>query len=482
VTLTLPEDWREWPPAMKRRLLWQLLARKEQRAPGPHALCTVPEARCIAAIAEADRNGLTGEKRVDWLADRGHMDWLVWLILAGRGFGKTRSGAEEAAWMANSGEPTRGAVVAPTFADARDVCIEGESGLLACLPPGSVAEWNRSLGELKLKNGSLIELYSAEKPGRLRGPQHHWAWCDEVAEWQYLEDTWDMLVFGLRLGDTPRIIATTTPKPRRRLRDILRRTSTIVTRGSTYDNAANLAGVIMKEFRDRYEGTRLGRQELHAELLDEVEGALWAMKDIEDNRIPLHLAPNILELLGRVVVAIDPAVTSKATSDETGIAVAGLTAGPCPFCHGATEPHGVFLEDASGRFTPKGWADVAAVKYHRWKGDRIIGEVNNGGDLVSANLASIHPGLPFSDVHASRGKVRRAEPVAALYEKGKIHHLGANFATLEDQMTTWTDDDNSYSPDRMDALVWAFTELMVPKAPSSGPTRTVKDARARARR
>lgn len=370
-------------------------------------------------------------------------DWLLWLILAGRGWGKTRTGAEWLAKEAVQQPNTRWAVVAPTFTDARDTCVEGESGLQPVLNRyRMIKRWNRSLGELTLRNGSLIKLFSAEEPDRLRGPQHHGAWCDELAAWRY-DDTWTQLRFGLRLGTTPRICATTTPKPRRLIKSLVARADTLITRGSTFDNAANLSAAALDELRTLYEGTRTGRQELHGELLDDVEGALWSAVLLDEHRTteppPVH---------NRLVVAIDPAVTSGEGSAETGIVVACRT----------PDGHIHVLADESMRGTPDTWARAAVAAYERWSADCIVVEGNQGGDLHATVIHTIAPNLPVKKVTATVGKRLRAEPVSALYEQGKVHHVGV-FPVLEEQMTTWTPDDKGPSPDRLDALVWAVTNL-----------------------
>lgn len=378
-------------------------------------------------------------------------DWNTWLILAGRGWGKTRTGAEWLRKRAMAAPGTRWAIVAPTYADARDTCVEGESGLLAVLPPDvrAATKWNRSLGEIELPNGSRVKLFGTDEPDRLRGPQHHGAWCDELAAWKY-PDAWDQLQFGLRLGDRPQTVVTTTPKPvplltgdgrdGRRL-GLMRREGVVVVRGSTFDNAANLSAAALDELRTRYEGTRLGRQELHAEILDDVEGALWT-RALLDQAAVQH-CPELV----RTVVAIDPAVTSGEESDETGIVAAGL----------GVDGHVYILHDRSGRFSPSEWANRAVALYDEVSGDRVVGEVNNGGDLVETNLRVADPTIPYRRVTATRGKRLRAEPVAAMYEQGRVHHL-PGLGLLEDQMTSWTPESGG-SPDRLDALVWAVTEL-----------------------
>jgi len=366
------------------------------------------------------------------------------LYLAGRGAGKTRTAAEWLAWEAISQPNTRWAIVAPTYGDARDTCAEGESGVLSVLRRyRMLKDYNRSIGEILLTNGSRIKLFSADKPDRFRGPQHHGAWCDELAAYRY-EDAWNQLQFGLRLGDHPRVFISTTPRPTKLIRALTSRDdgSVVVTRGSTFDNAKNLAASALADLKIRYEGTRLGRQELYGEIIDEVDGALWTLTLIEENRV--EQPPQLV----RVVVAIDPATTSGEDSDETGIVVAGITA----------DGHYYVLEDLTCRESPDTWARVAVNAYKKHKADRIIGETNNGGDMIESLLRQVDPTISYRKVTATRGKIIRAEPVASIYEQHRAHHVGA-FAKLEDQMCNYTPD-SDFSPDRLDALVWAMTDLM----------------------
>ena len=368
--------------------------------------------------------------------------WRTWLLLAGRGFGKTRTGAEWVRAQIAQGR-SRIALVAPTAADARDVVVEGESGLLAvCRRAGQEPLYEPSKRRITWPSGAMATTYSADEPDRLRGPQHDAAWCDELAAWRYPE-AWDMLRFGLRLGDDPRTVVTTTPKPVAILRDLMAASDTVTTRGSTYDNAANLAPGFIEAIRQRYEGTRLGRQELNAELLDDVPGALWSRTMIED-----ALVRSTPPAMARVVVAIDPAVTSGEASDETGIIVAGVT----------EDGTGYVLDDLSGRYTPDAWARRAVEAYRRHRADRIVAEANNGGDLVETVIRTLGQDVSYRSVRASRGKYTRAEPVAALYEQGRVRHA-VGLDRLEDQMATWVP--GASSPDRLDALVWAITDLML---------------------
>lgn len=364
--------------------------------------------------------------------------------MAGRGAGKTRTAAEWLAWEAIRQPATRWAIVAPTFSDARDTCAEGESGVVSILNRFHMLQnYNRSIGEILLTNGSRIKLFSADQPERFRGPQHHGAWCDELGAFRY-EEAWDQLQFGLRLGKKPRVVVTTTPRPTPLIRMLANRKdgSVTITRGTTFDNAANLAPSALMELQARYNGTRLGRQELYGEILDDVEGALWTRGVIDRNRVDKQPA------LSRIVVSIDPAVTSNEKSDETGIVVVGSS----------SDGHGYVLGDYSFKGSPLAWASKAVELFDTYKADAILVEVNQGGDMVSAVLKQVRAGLPIREVRAHVGKKLRAEPVAAMYEQGRIHHVG-EFAWLEDQMTNWTPED-AYSPDRIDALVQGFSDLL----------------------
>lgn len=385
-------------------------------------------------------------------------DWGVWLVLAGRGFGKTRVGAEYVRMMVDTGQAKRVALVAKKASEARDVMVEGESGILACYPPGSPRRphYEPSKRRLTWPNGAIATTYSAEEPDELRGPQHDTAWCDEIAKWKYPDDTWSNLMMGLRLGKDPRCVATTTPQPIPLVRMLVNDPTVHVTRGTTYENWDNLAPTF-RTFIGRYEGTRLGRQELEAELLDDIEGALWTYERIEAARI--QRAPATLT---RVVVAIDPAVTNNEESDETGMIVAGIA--PCR-CKAQKdddpdEEHAFVLHDASGRYSPNEWAAQAVRLYRGHKADRIVAETNNGGQMVEDTLRTVESSVSYRAVHASRGKATRAEPVAALYEQGKVHHVGM-LPTLEDQLCSWVPGLSKDSPDRLDALVWALTDLVI---------------------
>jgi phage terminase large subunit-like protein len=356
------------------------------------------------------------------------------------------------------GTARRIALVNDTAADVRDVMIEGPSGLLAIAPPGFRPTYEPSKRRLTWPNGSMAIAYAAEAPELLRGPEHDLGWADELAKWRNLRkaDTsggtaWDNLLMGLRIGTDPRVVVSTTPRQVAVLRRLIASPGTVVTRGHLADNAENLAPEFVTEMRTRYEGSRLGRQELAGELLEDVEGALWSPSYFERDGFRVATAP----ACWRLVVAIDPAVTSTATSAESGIVVAGKT----------EAAEGYVLADLSLRGSPDQWARRAVAAYRDFRADRIVAEANQGGDLVASVLATVAPHVPVTLVHASRGKRVRAEPVAALYEQGRIHHVGT-LDVLEDQLTTW-DPDSGESPDRLDALVWALTDLLIDEPISS---------------
>lgn len=379
--------------------------------------------------------------RPDQIAPEGN--WRVWLIMAGRGFGKTRCGAEWVHEQIRKGRE-RIALVGETKADVRDVMVEGESGILA------TAGRNRPLYEpskrrLTWPNGAIGVCYSGDEPDQLRGPQHDAAWLDELAKYRYAEETWSNLDLGLRLGESPQAVITTTPRPVQIMRELVADELVTVTRGSTYDNLQNLAESFAKRIVERYEGTRLGRQELHAEILDDVVGALWSREMIDAHR--LRETPPHFE---RIVVGVDPAVTSGEDADETGILVAGMIGN-----------RGYIVEDLSGQYTPQEWAIQAIKAYYKYNADRIVAEVNQGGDMVEHTIRTVDRNVSYKAVRAARGKILRAEPIAALYEQGRIHHCGT-FAALEDQLCMYTHESRD-SPDRLDALVWALTDLMIGK-------------------
>ena len=404
------------------------------------------------------------------LLDNGE-HWVTWLILAGRGFGKTRCGAETVIKWVKDGVCKRIALIAEDSADARDVMVEGESGVLACSPRDFMPKYEPSKRRLTWPNGAVATLFSAEDYESLRGPQFDGAWLDELCKWRYAELAWDNLQFGLRLGEHPRQIVTTTPRPMKLLKEIILRSDTYITKGSTMENLANLAPPFKKQVIDKYMGTRVGRQELEAELLDDMPGALWHRQLIDDTRLlPVDsLTPVQLPHLARVVVAIDPAKEVGEDAAETGIMVTAIDG----------NGHGYLLEDLSIAGTPEEWAREAVVAYDEWEADLIVYEANQGGEMVASVLRAAARNMkeegnrsadfiPLKAVHATRGKMVRAEPVSQLYEQGKIHHVGT-FPELEDQLCEYTPDGKmGYSPDRMDALVWGFTELLVGGIPHEG--------------
>lgn len=389
--------------------------------------------------------------------------WSCWLVLAGRGFGKTRMGAEwvrsivsgESPLKASSSAPQRIALVAETAADGREVMIEGESGLLAIFPPEERPAYEPSRRRLVWPNGVVAHLYSASEPDQLRGPQHSFAWVDELAKWPNAEEVWANLLMGLRLGCNPRTIVTTTPRPVPLLRTLLKDKTTLVTRGSTFDNAAHLPARFMTQISRLYGGTRLGRQELEGELIDDVAGALWTRRMIEAVRRP---RPQDME---RIVVAVDPPVSGGPKADACGIVAVGR----------AHDGKAYVLADESVQgLSPVGWAKRALKLYKDLQADRLVAEVNNGGDLVENLLRQIEPNIAYQSVHARRGKMVRAEPIAALYEQERVFHT-MPFPALEDEMCSYTGEKRIKSPDRLDALVWAVWCLMLS---SEGSPRILK--------
>ncbi|PWK62153.1 phage terminase large subunit-like protein [Roseicyclus mahoneyensis] len=394
-------------------------------------------------------------------------DWTSWVILGGRGAGKTRAGAEWVRSMVEGptpeapGRARRLALVGETYDQALAVMVKGESGLIACSPPDRCPRWIAGERRLEWPNGAEARLYSAHDPEALRGPQFDAAWADELAKWPKGQETWDMLQFGLRLGEHPQQVVTTTPRNVGVLKALLCRDSTVVTQAATEANRAHLAPSFLREVRARYGQTRLGRQELDGELLEDAEDALWTRSWLDGLRV--DVAPKG----ARVIVAVDPPVTGHAGSDACGIVVlAVVEQGP---------PHdwtAVVLEDASvSGASPKEWAEAAAAAYHRHGAARMVAEVNQGGDLVTLLMRQVDPHVNVRGVRASVGKTARAEPVAALYEQGRVRHLGV-LAALEDEMCLMSlrGFAGTGSPDRVDALVWAVTEgLLVPGGRALSP-------------
>lgn len=388
------------------------------------------------------------------------------MILAGRGWGKTRTGGEWIRQGVESGTTGRIALVGPTAGDVRDVMIEGPAGILAISPPSNRPRYEPSKRRLTWPNGAVATTFSAEEPDRLRGPQHDRAWCDEVAAWKYAEETWDNLQFGMRLGQNPQAVITTTPRPIKLIRDLLKDPGTVVTRGTTYENKGNLAASFLRKILDKYEGTRLGRQELNAEILEDTPGALWTRAMLEQALVRTH--PE----LARVAVAVDPSVSDKAGADEAGIIAGGIA-----FEGIEQKPHGYVLRDASSRYSPDEWARVAVKLYHELDADVLVAEANNGGDMVRSTIHTVDRSVNVKLVHASRGKRIRAEPIAALYEQRKVSHVGT-LSKLEDEMCTWAGQAGEPSPNRVDALVWCLTELMVEHPPVPYQSIRVRSARA----
>ncbi len=371
-------------------------------------------------------------------------EWANWLVMAGRGFGKTRTGAETVRQWIKQGFK-RVNIIMRTKGDIEKILIQSAGGILNVCPPNERPIWIGNKNLFKWPNGATSFVFTAEEPDALRGPEHEKLWCDELAAWRYDQEAWDMANFGLRIGTSPQIVITTTPRPTALVRSIIAEKGTILTRGTTYDNRTNLSTRFYSTIISRYEGTRLGRQELEAEILDDNPSALWKRSNIDANRV--KSAPP----LTRIVIPVDPAVTSNEDSDESGIIPVGRDS--------RWPPHFYVLDDRSGIYTPDEMGKVACNAYADWQADRIIGEANNGGDMVEAVIRHQNANISYSKVTASRGKTTRAEPIAALYEQGRVHHVG-NFAILEDQMCDWNPTiDSQDSPDRMDSLVWGITEL-----------------------
>lgn len=392
--------------------------------------------------------------RPDQIAPEG--DWRTWLILAGRGWGKSRTGSEWVRQKALS-DVCRIALVGLTAADARDVMVEGESGILASHPDMERPLYEPSKRRLTWPNGSIATCYNASEPDQLRGPQHHYAWVDELAKFPAAQELWDQLAFGLRLGTAPQTVVTTTPRPLPIIKRIMADTSTITTRGATRDNVTNLAPGAVSALMERYEGTRLGRQELDGEIVDDVVGALWTRAMLDSGRV--KEAPQ----MARVVVAIDPSGTAgdEDDGDAIGIVVAGR----------GVDGRGYVLADRTCKLSPDGWARMAVTAYHQFSADRIIAERNFGGAMVQAVTRQADRTVPFKEVTASRGKAVRAEPISALYEQGRVSHVGG-FAELEDEMVLFTAAGymGERSPNRVDALVWALTEVMLSHQPQPVPS------------
>lgn len=379
-------------------------------------------------------------------------DWRVWLVMAGRGFGKTRLGAEWVRRVAETDPEARIALVGSSLHEARSVMVEGESGLLSIGVPWRRPIFESSVRRLTWPNGAQAFLYSAAEPEALRGPQHSHAWCDEIAKWDNMSNralsTWDNLLMGLRLGNDPRLVATTTPRPVPLVARIMAdHEDVVVTRGTTFDNAANLPERFLAAMRRSFGGTTLGRQELLGEVIEDLVGALWNRRLIEDGRE--QAAPPCT----RIVIGVDP--PASAHGDACGIVVCGI---------GDDQIARVLADCSVERASPERWARAVAKAAQAWSADRVVAEANQGGEMVAAVLRAAEASLPLRLVHASRGKAARAEPVAALYEAGRVRHAGL-FPRLEDELCGLMPGGEyqgpGRSPDRADACVWALTELML---------------------
>ncbi len=403
----------------------------------------------------------------EWQAHGGQREpsggWRIWLLMAGRGFGKTRAGAEWVWARARSRPEARIALVGASIADAAAVMVEGESGLLATARPGETARWLPARGELRFPSGARARLFSGANPAALRGPQHHFAWCDELAKWRHPEASWDNLQLGLRLGERPRTLITTTPRAAvsgALLKRIAAMEGTVVTRGRTADNR-HLPDAFRDEMEAIYGGTRLGRQELDGELIEDVEGALWPRELIEACRAPLDFARDE-RFLRRIVIGVDPPASAGGTC---GIVACGVDA----------DGTGYVLGDHSvGGTSPRGWAAKVVATAALWGADRVVAEKNNGGDMVESVLRSVDAALPVRLVSASKGKMERAEPVAARFEAGRAKFAG-RFPELEDELAGMTAGGDykgpGRSPDRADACIWALSALLL-KTPAEPKIRT----------
>lgn len=424
-----------------------------------HRPARIYSAATVAALPEGDRArfyaSLTDDEaevmETDWafwardaqLPPPG--DWFVWLMLAGRGFGKTRAGAEYVIERARQGYGPI-ALIGETAADVRDVMVEvGDSSILKISPDDFRPQYEPSKRRLTWPNGVTATTYSGDEPDQLRGPQHATVWADEPAKWRYDIEAWDNMEMGLRLSDDPRCVATTTPRPTKLIRALVEDEHCVVTGGSTYDNAANLSDRFRERIISKYEGTRIGRQELHAELLTDNPGAMWTAELIEGTR-----TGGTHPELTRVVVGVDP----SGGGDEIGIIVAGR----------GHDGHGYVLTDKTLSGSPAAWGSAVVKAYDDGKADRVVAEKNFGGDMVLSTLHTVRGTLPVTMVTASRGKQLRAEPIAALYEQGKVHHVGI-LPKLEDEMCQWDPDTCNWSPNRLDALVWTLSDLMLGPEP-----------------
>jgi phage terminase large subunit-like protein len=432
-------------------LLSQLPERERQEA-----LSSLTEEEAKSLEWDWDFWARPNQRAPDWR-------WFVWLMLAGRGYGKTRSGCE---WLRARQEAgfSRFAIIGRTSADVRDILVEGESGIMSISPPWNRPKYEPAKRRVTWPNGAYATTYSAEEPDVFRGPQFDSVLCDELAAWRNLDSAWSNIMFGLRLGTDPRCVAMTTPRPVGLIKKLLKRESTAITRGSSFENRANLSATFYSEAIEPYIGTRIGQQEIEGQVLEDVPGALWTQEMLDKLRVDPGMVPNLV----RVVIGVDPAVSAESGSNETGIIVVGKS----------ESGHAYVFDDVSGVCSPTEWGQRVVDAYDQYQVERIIGEANNGGDLVEANIRAAEGGsnVSYKKVHAARGKKARAEPISHFYERGFVHHVGS-FPLLEAQMTAVTTDgyQGTGSPDRMDGLVWALTELML-----DGPVSSPADPRVAA--
>lgn len=376
-------------------------------------------------------------------------DWFIWYIETGRGWGKNRTASEWVRACIESGEYRQGGIVGPTIATTRNLMVDGPSGIIACCPPWNKPVYHPTTHKIIWPNGATVEVFSADDPDRLRGANLDFGWADEFGTWHNSEP-FDMFLLCIRIGDRPRVLVTGTPKPLPHVKGLPKRPHVVVTKGATYENKENLAGQFLEQIVAQYEGTRLGRQELHGEVLDDVEGALWKQETMIDaHRVHEHPP------LTRIIVAVDP---QAGASGETGIVVAGIG-------KVATIAHGYILDDVTMSGSPDEWGRAAVAAYHKWNADRIVYEKNQGGDMVAQTLRIVDKNVPLKDVWASKGKQARAEPVSALAEQGRLHHVGF-FGALEAELCSWVPGEGMPSPNRLDALVWAINDVLIGTQPA----------------
>jgi len=413
----------------------------------------MPPAEYAAYLREvAERRSLS--LQYDWKARAREKqlpppgDWFIWYIETGRGWGKNRTASEWVRSCIESGKYRSGGIVGPTIATTRNLMVDGPSGIIAVCPPWNKPRYHPTVHKIVWPNGAEVEVFSADEPDRLRGANLEFGWADEFGTWHNSEP-FDMFLLCVRIGNRPRILVTGTPKPLPHVKALPKRPNVVVTKGSTYENKDNLAGHFLEQIRVQYEGTRLGRQELHGEVLDAVEGALWD----QERMINRHRVTQF-PTLSRIVVAVDPQAGAAGT---TGIVVAGIS-------DDEPLPHGYVLEDLTISGSPDEWGRAAVAGYHKWQANRIVYEKNQGGDMVAETLRTVDSAIPLKDVWASKGKQARAEPISALAEQGRIHHVGF-FGELEGELCSWVPGERMPSPNRLDAMVWAFTDMMLGEQP-----------------